>query len=399
MISGLRKKGALLALLFAFALVGAACADSEPAETTTAAPAATTTAAPSDTTMAPTTTAAPAPTTTLPPAPEGREIKACQVSDTGGIDDKSFNETAYQGMQRAADELEGVTEAKFLESQDAADFRPNIDSFIAEGCDIIVTVGFLLSDDTAAAAADNPDQLFAIIDFPSFIPPFTDDDGVGGENVRGINFNTDEAAFLAGYLAAGATQTGIVGTFGGVNIPPVTVFMDGFVYGVRHYNEVNGTNVTVLGWDPETAEGLFTGNFESTEDGRQFGQNLLDEGADIIMPVAGPVGLGTAAAVQDAGDAWIIGVDSEWTESAAEFADVVLTSVRKRMDNAVYNTVNNVLVLGTLGNEYFGTLANDGVGLGAISSDIPSELVAEVEQLRADIISGAVSVQPAEEEG
>ncbi len=397
MFSRLRRRGALVALLFAFALVAAACADDEPASTTTeplpTTMAPTTTAAP-----APTTTAAPAPTTTLPPPPEGREIKACQVSDTGGIDDKSFNETAWQGMLRAEAELEGVTEVKFLESQSAADFRPNIDSFIGEGCDVIVTVGFLLADDTAAAATENPDQPFAIIDFPAVAL-----DPAPPGNVRGINFNTDEAAFLAGYLAAGASQTGTVGTFGGINIPPVTIFMDGFVRGVEHYNSVNGTSVSVLGWDPETQEGLFTGNFESTEDGFAFGQNLLDEGADIILPVAGPVGLGTAQAVEEAGNAWIVGVDSDWTESTPQFgpegSDIILTSIRKRMDNAVFNTVNNILVLGSLGNEYFGSLGNDGVGLGAINGAIPQELIDEVEALRADIIAGVVSVTPPAEEG
>ena len=391
MFSRSRRQGAWLALLFAFVLVAAACGDDNEVVATTAM-----TATPTTTTTA--TTAPPTPTTTtttttLPPPDPGRQIKGCQVSDTGGIDDKSFNETAWEGMKRAQAELEGVTEVKFLESQSTADFRPNIDSFITEGCDVIVTVGFLLSDDTAAAAADNPDQLFAIIDFPSFIPPFTADDGTGGENVRGINFNTDEAAFLAGYLAAGATQTGVIGTFGGINIPPVTVFMDGFVRGAAYYDSQKGTTTTVLGWDPDAQEGLFTGNFESTEDGRAFGVNLLDEGADVILPVAGPVGLGTAAAIQERGNAWIVGVDSEWTESAPDFADIVLTSIRKRMDNAVFNTVNNILVLESLGNEYFGDLANDGVGLGVIANSVDSALVAEIETVRAGVIAGTISVK------
>ncbi|NNC74262.1 MAG: BMP family ABC transporter substrate-binding protein [Acidimicrobiia bacterium] len=380
-----KRRFGVLGLLLALSLVAAACADDEPADTTTTTQAATTTTAAATTTAATT-------TTTLPPAPAGREIKACQVSDTGGIDDKSFNETAWVGAQAAEAELEGVTEVKFLESQQTADFRPNIDSFISEGCDLIVTVGFLLADDTASAAADNPDQRFAIIDYPSFIPPFTADDGTGGENVRGLNFNTDEAAFLAGYLAAGATQTGIIGTFGGINIPPVTIFMDGLVRGVDYYNAENGTSVQVLGWDPETAEGLFTGNFESTEDGRSFGVSLMDQGADIILPVAGPVGLGTAAAAAERDGIWIIGVDSEWTDSAPEFADIILTSIRKRMDNAVFATISNVLVLDSLGNEYFGTLANDGVGLGVINSAIPQALLDEVDGVRTGIINGLISV-------
>ena len=108
------------------------------------------------------------------------------------------------------------------------------------------------------------------------------------------------------------TETGVLGTFGGINIPPVTVFMDGFARGAAYYNEKNGTDVTVLGWDPEAKDGLFTNNFESLDDGRTFAQNLYDEGADIVMPVAGPVGLGSAALADELGTdkLKIIGVDA-----------------------------------------------------------------------------------------
>ncbi len=357
----------------------------------------TTSEAPPETTMAPETT-----TTTLPPPPEGKEVLACQVSDTGGIDDKSFNETAWAGAQRAEAELEGVS-IEFLESQAATDFRPNIDSFIAQGCDVIITVGFLLAADTADAAVDNPDQKFAIIDqAPGPFEPWADADGNPRSdyfNVRGITFQTDEAAFLAGYLAAATTETGVVGTFGGINIPPVTIFMDGFVRGVEHWNDVNGGNVVVLGWDPDAQEGLFTGNFESLEDGRGFGQNLLDEGADILLPVAGPVGLGTAALCQETEACLMIGVDADQFFSAPEFADVWLTSIQKNMDVAVFNTIQNVLTIDALGNPYVGTLENGGVGL-APEHDVPypDGLADELQQLLADIIAGNVSVTgPADE--
>ena len=245
-------------------------------------------------------------------------LKVCQVTDTGGIDDKSFNQTAYAGVERAIEELDA--EGKFLESQQQTDYDRNIGAFIEDECDLIVTVGFLLGDATAVAGEDNPDFNFAIVDF-AYDPGF--------DNVLGLTFQTDQAAFLAGYLAAASTQTGIVGTFGGINIPTVTIFMDGFAMGVDYYNEQNDADVLVLGWDVEEQDGLFTGNFESTDDGRAFGESLMDEGADIIMPVAGPVGLGTATAIQERGDAWIIGVDTDWTVSAEEFADIVLTSVVK----------------------------------------------------------------------
>ncbi len=145
------------------------------------------------------------------------KFKACQVTDTGGIDDKSFNATAWKGVQDAMKEL-GI-DGKYLESQQQTDYEKNINAFIDEGCDIIITVGFLLGDATKAAAEANPDVKFSIVDY-AYDPAIN--------NVLGQVFNTDEAAFLAGYLAAGMTKTGAVGTFGGMQIPTVTVFMDGF---------------------------------------------------------------------------------------------------------------------------------------------------------------------------
>jgi len=208
-------------------------------------------------------------------------------------------------------------------------------------------------------AEANPDVPFAIVDYPNADPPY--------KNLEGLLFATDQAAFLAGYIAAATTQTGKVGTFGGIQIPSVTSFMDGFWYGVQYYNTENGTSVEVLGWDPAAQEGLFTGNFESADDGRAMGESLMDEGADVIMPVAGPVGLGTAAAVQERGGAWIVGVDTDWKVSAPEYADIVLTSVLKNMDVAVYEQVKAIVDGNWVGGgNYFGTLENNGVGVTAV---------------------------------
>lgn len=311
-------------------------------------------------------------------------VKICEVTDAGGIDDKSFNATAWVGVTKAMEDF-GV-EGKYLESSQQTDYEKNINAFIEEKCDLIVTVGFLLGDATAAAAAANPDQNFAIIDV----------DYLDAPNILNLAYDTDQAGFMAGYLAAGTTQTGKIGTFGGINIPSVSIFMDGYVLGARYYNEIHGTSVEVLGWDPEKQEGLFVGNFDSADDGRNMAITLMDEGADVIMPVAGPVGLGTAAAVQEAGDAWVIGVDTDWTVSAAEYADVVLTSVVKRMDNSVYDTAKTVVDGTFAGGFYKGTLENGGVGLGTIAASVPAELVDEVNALSAKITAGELATFPAE---
>jgi basic membrane protein A len=313
-------------------------------------------------------------------------FKVCQVTDTGGIDDKSFNATAWKGIEDAVDEL-GI-EGKYLESQQQTDYEKNINAFLEEGCDLIVTVGFLLGDATAASAEANPDVNYSIVDF-AYDPAI--------DNVLGQVFNTDEAAFLAGYLAAGVTKTGKVGTFGGMQFPTVTVFMDGFTLGVEYYNQQKGTNVEVLGWDPASQTGLFTGNFESLDDGRNLGESLMDEGADIIMPVAGPVGQGTAAAVQERGGAYIIGVDSDWTQTLPQFTDVTLTSVLKKMDVTTMEAIQMAQDGTFTGGVVVGTLENTGVDLAPfhdLDSMVSDDLKAELETVRQGIIDGSIQTSP-----
>ncbi|MCA9978772.1 MAG: BMP family ABC transporter substrate-binding protein, partial [Anaerolineales bacterium] len=186
-------------------------------------------------------------------------------------------------------------------------------------------------------------------------------------------------------------------TFGGVNIPPVTIFMDGFALGVQYYNEKHGTSVEVLGWDVAAQDGLFAGNFESTDDGRTLGISLMDEGADVIMPVAGPVGLGTAAAAQERGNVYIVGVDTDWTVSSPDYADIVLTSVLKNMDVAVFSATEQVMNGEFAGGVYTGTLENGGVGLASfnnLDSMVSSELKTELEDVKAGIIAGDIKTLP-----
>jgi basic membrane protein A len=315
-------------------------------------------------------------------------FNACQVTDTGGIDDNSFNQTAWKGVQDAEKEL-GIG-GRFLESQAETDYEANINSLLGGQCDIIITVGFLLGDATRKAAESNPGQKFSIVDF-AYDPPIP--------NVVGQIYATDEAAFLAGYLAAGMTKTGAVGTFGGINIPPVTIFMDGFAAGVAYYNQQKGTSVTVLGWDPATREGLFTNNFESLDDGRAFAQNLLDEGADIVLPVAGPVGLGSAALADEVGTdrLMIIGVDADLYLTDPDKKQVYLTSIMKRMDSTVMEVIRMAQEGTFKGGVLEGTLASGGVDIAPFhdfEDAVPAELKAELDAIRAGIIDGSIKVSP-----
>ncbi len=320
-----------------------------------------------------------APAATPTPAPK---IKVGQVTDVGGIDDRSFNQTAWKGVQDAIEQL-GV-EGKYLESQAMTDYEPFIEEFLREDYDLIVTVGFMLGDATAAAAEANQDAKFAIVDY-AYDPPY--------DNVLGLTYATDQAAFLAGYVAAAVSETGKVGTFGGIPIPPVTIFMVGFQSGVEYYNAQHGTNVEVLGWSNETGEGSFTGNFESTDDGRRYTESLMAEGADIILPVAGPVGLGSAAVCQETGECLLIGVDTDWYISAPEFKETYLTSVLKNMDVSVFDAIK-LVVEGTFeGGFYSGTLANNGVGVAPfhdLADRVPAEVVTELETIKQGIIDGTI---------
>lgn len=307
------------------------------------------------------------------------DFKACMVSDAGGFDDKSFNQTGFEGLQAAETEL-GI-EINTVQSADGNEYGPNLDALVADGCDQIVSAGFLLGDATAAAAEASPETHFSIIDF-AYDPPI--------ENVKGLTFAADQPSFLAGYVAAATTETGKVGTFGGVNIPSVTAFMDGFLAGVTYFNETTGGAVEVLGWDG--ANGSFTESFDDIPAGKSTSQGLIDQGVDIILPVAGPVGEGALQAAREAGDVWVIGVDSDWVVKYADYADIVLTSVLKKIDVAVLESIREDLE-GNFSNEnYLGTLENDGVGLAGLADVVPDDIASEVERIEAGIIDGSIQV-------
>ena len=339
------------------------------------------------------------PTATQPPA---KVVKVGEVTDLGGIDDKSFNALGWKGVTDAQTQL-GV-QGKYLESNQQSDYQKNIQQFLTEGDDLIVTVGFLLGVDTAIAAKANPNSKFAIVDYtyPDCYPGAVEGKDCGSStdltNVRGLAFQTDQAAMLAGYLAAGMTKTGKVGTFGGIKIPTVTIFMKGYEAGVKYYNSKHGTSVQVLGWDDAKQDGLFTGNFTSTDDGKSFATSLAQEGADIVMPVAGPVGLGSAAYCQTSTKCLIIGVDTDWFVSAPEFNSIELSSVQKKVDVAVFKTIQDIVDGKFTGGTVSYALADGGVDLAPFhnfDSQVPQTLKDEITQLKADIISGAVTVDGA----
>ena len=349
--------------------------------------------------------AAPPPAPTDVPAPAAAEVaapaayKACVAFDTGGLGDKGFNDLAMKGLDDA--KALGYDTA-FAEAQGATDYAGNIQRLIDEGCQTIVTVGFTQGEATVAATLANPEINFGQVDatWPEAGPDFTPgtaDDLPFPPNFTGLDFQIDEAAMLAGYLAAGFSETGKIGTYGGAQFPGVTRFMDGMYAGIKYYNEKNKTNVKLLGWDAAKQTGTFVGGDNPWGDpakGEQLAQTFMDQGADIVHPVAGGTGNGTIKAMLAAGK-YAIGVDTDQAVSLPEYAGALMTSAQKAIDVAVLDLIKKNDGGDPGGENYIGTLANNGVAMAPFhdfEGKFAADLVAAVDALKADIAAGKVKV-------
>ncbi|GAA2706019.1 BMP family ABC transporter substrate-binding protein [Micromonospora olivasterospora] len=315
----------------------------------------------------------------------GKKYSACMVTDVGGIDDKSFNTSAWKGLEEAQ-KANGNIDIKYVASKAEADYEVNLTGYVNQKCDFILAVGGLMEKATKKIAEANPNQQFGIVDA-----------NPGVANIFPMQFDTAQAAFQAGYLAAGMSKTGKVGTYGGLPIPPVTIFMDGFADGVAYYNKAKGKSVQVLGWDKATQKGSFTNDFAKQDEGKKVSDTLVAQGADIIMPVAGGSGLGTTAAAQASGGKYsVIWVDVDGCDSTPN-CSTLLTTVVKNIPDAVKEAV-----LKAAGGEklqatpgFVGTLANNGVSIAPyheFDSKVPADLKAEVEKIKADIAAGTITV-------
>jgi basic membrane protein A and related proteins len=378
-----KEKGALVVLFLAFALLVAACGSSEETTTTTAPP----------TTEETTTTEATAETTTTTEAMAATPVKTCLVTDLAGVDDRSFNASAWQGVQDAMAAGYATEDSFYLESSDATDWQPNIDQMVEQGCQHIVTVGFALGETTAANAQLHPDITWTMIDNILTDAEFNP---LNLPNVRELVYQTDQAAFAAGYLAAGMTQTGTVCTYGGANFPTVSIFMDGFTRGVDHYNLIKGTSVEVLGWNTELGDGVFTGSFTDMDLARSTAESLFQEGCDIVIPVGGAINLPAGDVITAQGiDGALIGVDADaYFAMDAQYQPLWLTTVLKAIAPLTTTSIKDHAEGTWTPGPYIGNLENDGVGLAPYhdwADRVPPELDAEVQQLLQDIKDGTVT--------
>ena len=312
------------------------------------------------------------------------DYTACAVSDEGSWNDKSFNESVMDGLKKSKAEL-GVKIAD-AESNSSEDFAPNLQAMVDAKCDVIFAVGFNLVGPVNESAKANPDMNFVTIDGWS----------EGNANLKSVGYAMSESSYLAGYLAAAYSKTHVVGTYGGMKIPAVTAFMDGFYYGAKKYEADSGVATKVVGWDAVKQEGDFMGDFTPNSGvSKTIAANQVQAGADVIMPVAGDQFGAVSEAIKEAGvDGVMIGVDKDIAKTSPQYADMVLTSVEKRMTNAVYDIIKASAVDETAYADYLGNLANGGTALSAFGSfdmKVSDDTKAALKALQAGIIDGSIN--------
>jgi basic membrane protein A len=295
------------------------------------------------------------------------------VFDKGGRGDKSFNDSAAAGLDKAKAEL-GI-EVKELQSKEEKDYEANLGLMVEEGCDLIIGVGINMQKAMEQAAKANPDAKFAIVDAP-----------VDQPNVKTLLFNEEEGSFLAGYLAGLMTQSKKVGFVGGQEIPLIGKFYSGFAAGVKTANPL----VEVL---PDK----YTGDWNNVDRGKAIAQTLFAAGADIVYHAAGKAGLGVIKAAEES-KKLAIGVDSDQDDQAPGF---VLTSMMKRVDVAVYETIKELKDGSFSAGTRVFDLKAGGVGLSEMKftkDKVGEANLAKVKEVSDKVTSGEIKVPTTKDE-
>ena len=292
-------------------------------------------------------------------------VKIGMVTDVGGVNDKSFNQTSWEGLQALAEE-DDTFEVNYLESKTDADYQTNINTFIDEEYDLIICVGYMLADATREAAEDNPDQLFAIIDDSSIDLP----------NVACLMFAQEQASYLVGLVAGSVTQSKTVGYVQGMVSDSMNLFGIGFITGVQEVCP----DATVLQYNAN--------NFGDIAGGSTAAKDMITKGADVIYQAAGGTGIGVINACDEEG-IWAIGVDTDQSSLAPEH---VITSAMKRVDVASQDISKAVAAGEFAAGVHLYDLSNGGVDLAPTRDNIPADVLELVENAKAAVIAGDVVV-------
>jgi basic membrane protein A len=316
------------------------------------------------------------------------KLKVGLVTDVGGVNDKSFNQSAWAGVQKAVAEM--GAEAKFIESKQPTDYEKNIDQFATEKYDVIITVGFMMGDATAVKALQYPNIKFAIIDnayYPTAGAAICDDtkkdcyDDGGLKNVTSLMFQEDEVGYLAGVLAAGMSKTGTICSVSGMEIPPVVRFVVGYQNGAKWMkSDVKTLNVYIP-------------SFTDPAKGKETGESMIGQGCDVIFGVGGNTGNGGLLAAKEKG-LMAIGVDVDQYNTYPEVKDALISSAAKNVDAAVYNYLKAVSGGTAKAGIFTANLQNGGVGLAPYhdwDSKIPQSVKDKVKEATDGLKGGSLT--------
>jgi basic membrane protein A len=295
----------------------------------------------------------------------GAKIKVGLVTDIGGLNDRGFNSLANKGLEDAKSQL-GV-EGRVLESKSDADYIPNLSEFGDQGYDLIISVGFLMTDATTKAAKAYPDSTFAIVD-SAFDPPL--------DNAQGLLFKEQETGCLVGVVGALTSKTGTISTVGGQKIPPVDRFIAGYQFCAKKVKP----DIKLLN--------EYSQDFVDQAKCKEIALDQISKGSDVVFQVAGGCGLGALDAAKGK-SVWGIGVDAD----QSFLGDHILTSAVKRVDVAVFKTIEAVQKGETVGGGIttFG-LKEDGVGLGTVNSKVPQDVLDQVDDIKKQILDGSLQI-------
>ena len=302
---------------------------------------------------------------------DGTGFKIGMVTDVGGVNDGSFNQSAWEGLQRAAENF--GCEVKYIESKGDADFVPNIESFLDEDYDLIICTGYVMADAVRDAAELNPDQKFAIVD---------DASNADLDNVTCMMFEQEQASYLVGLAAGYTTESNVVGFVVGQANETMNSFGYGYLAGVLDANP----DATVLQYNANS--------FGDASAGKTAVNTMVTKGADVVFHAAGGTGIGVIDGCKE-NKIWAIGVDSDQSPLAPE---TILTSALKRVDNACYDATKKT-ILGTLegGVETY-DLAAGGVDIAPTTDNLSKDVLEKIEDAKKDIIAGDLVVPKNQEE-
>ncbi len=312
------------------------------------------------------------------------DIKACLVSGADGYS-SAGGTLASQGLDRAASEL-GVQTGR-AEAHAASDYATGIQAMVSAGCGYVIGISPDQSDALAAAARANPDVHFALVGATK---------DVAEDNLKLVKYQSPQAGFLAGYLAAASSQSGTVGTFGATNTPAVTLYMDGFSQGVNYFNQQKPAQVKVVGWTAGSQSGAFVGGADATGDtaGAAAQANaLIAQGADVVMPVAGAANSGAAQAAGEHPGVRVIGTGDDLCTADSQTCSVTLATAGTAVDAMVFELVKQ-LGEGFTSDTLVATLDNQGVALMSVGKDasVSQDVSDQLEQVRQAVAAGTVKV-------